>query len=535
MKKLEFLCSITVAAAVLASIVSCEETGNVENGTIVMDAAAASLPENALLTGNTLMISAEGGSVNIPLKCSVSGIEPVYEVSSEQPWFTASVQNSILTLDVNSSDSKAPREGIVTISGSCPDAVITPVELEIKQSEKNIPKGKLFIDNNAATLSTGTSIDEKGNILFPYYGGCVKVPLKNTLENQNIEIAYSVSNNSADWVDVNVKEGNLVISACPSANSSGDITVTIIEAKGASEEILLTPLSLSVKREAFKSSVEMVLVNGGTFIYGKGKNLSTADNNTVTDYTASHAHEVTLSAYYISVTEVTQKLYKEVMSGDNPSATKYQGEDKPVVGVKWQKAVEFCNELSKKDGLEPAYEKGEIIEVNDGWTITKFQDYVIKPGADGYRLPTAAEWEFAAQGGNTGVQTPKVFAGSDSYDDVAWLKDNSKVGNNPDLKNVAQKKPNSIGLYDMTGNAQEWCHDWTYKYGVDRTVAETDPLGPVFTEDRTMKKSNYNMKVGRGGSIQSGLSDAYTVYERGIDPLYYCDLNGIRLVRSVKK
>ena len=131
--------------------------------------------------------------------------------------------------------------------------------------------------------------------------------------------------------------------------------------------------------------------------------------------------------------EVTQALYQEV-TGDNPS--QFYGSDCPVENISWHDAIRFCNRLSKKNGLKKAYIISEENEVT--WDKT----------ANGFRLPTEGEWEYAAKGGEN-----YKYAGSDDLEDVAWYRNNSGGKTHP----VAQLDPNGFGLYDMTGNVSEWC------------------------------------------------------------------------------
>lgn len=136
--------------------------------------------------------------------------------------------------------------------------------------------------------------------------------------------------------------------------------------------------------------------------------------------------------WIMSKTEITQAVYKAIM-GKNPSY--FTGDSLPVEKVSWYNAVEFCNKLSKKAGLEPAYSiNGETVEWNRN--------------ASGFRLPTVEEWQYAARGGEN-----YKYSGSDNLDEVGWYYGNS--GDKTHL--VAQKKPNGYGLYDMSGNVKEWC------------------------------------------------------------------------------
>ena len=182
-------------------------------------------------------------------------------------------------------------------------------------------------------------------------------------------------------------------------------------------------------------------------------------------------HQVSLSAFKMGRYEVTQREYRRTM-GTNPSV--FRGDDLPVENVSWLDAVEYCNRRSQKEGLTPAY------------TITGRRDsrkVEWNRSANGYRLPTEAEWEYACRAGTV---TAWSF-GSDGSDmaSYGWTYGNSGEMTHP----VGQKKANGWGLYDMHGNVWEWCWDW---FGAYPGVAQTDPTGATSGSARVLRGGCWN-------------------------------------------
>ena len=175
---------------------------------------------------------------------------------------------------------------------------------------------------------------------------------------------------------------------------------------------------------------KMVSVHGGTFIMGCSKE---QENDCV--YDEIPAHQVTLSSFKIAKYPVTQDLWEQIM-GYNPSY--FKGANLPVEGVNWGDVQEFIRKLNEATGKK-------------------------------YRLPTEAEWEFAARGGNK--SKGYLYSGSNEIDAVAWYDNNSHGEVHP----VGAKAPNELGIYDMSGNVWEWCSDW---FGAYSDESLTNPQGP---------------------------------------------------------
>ena len=177
--------------------------------------------------------------------------------------------------------------------------------------------------------------------------------------------------------------------------------------------------------------------------------------------------------FAIGVTEVTQALFQDVM-GEPASLHESCGPTCPADNISWCEAVWFCNRLSELDGLEPAYtlpagfdHQLEQVHCAASWDRVDWN-----PTSSGYRLPTEAEWEYAARAGAS-----TDYAGSNSLGAVAWYELNAKGQPHP----VAQRDPNAWGLYDMTGNVWEWVWDW---YGPYPEGLMLDPIGPTHGEHR---------------------------------------------------
>ena len=235
-----------------------------------------------------------------------------------------------------------------------------------------------------------------------------------------------------------------------------------------------TSSTVSLSAELNKLINNMVYVSGGTFTMG-----ATSEQGSEAESDEKPTHSVTLSSYYICKYEVTQALWRAVM-GSNPSY--FKGDNLPVESVSWNDCQTFINRLNSYTGRN-------------------------------FRLPTEAEWEFAARGGN--YSRRYKYSGSNYIDDVAWYGDNSGDRTHP----VGTKQANELGLYDMSGNVWEWCSDW---YGSYSSYSQSNPTGANSGSSRVNRGGcwNYFAKICRSSN-------------RSIDaPSNRCNYLGLRLVLS---
>ena len=220
--------------------------------------------------------------------------------------------------------------------------------------------------------------------------------------------------------------------------------------------------------------IEMIWVDGGTFIMGAGLEPDS-------DFAEGQKppHQVTLSGFYIGKFQVTQAQWQAVM-GNNPSH--FRGNNLPVENVSWNDVQDFISRLNAQTGKQ-------------------------------YRLPTEAEWEFAARGGNR--SKGYKYSGSNNLDDVAWSGEISKKRTHP----VGTKSSNELGIYDMSGNVGEWCYDW---YGAYSSYAQVNPQGPLSGSEHVV----------RGGCwFYSGDRRPLVAYRIAATPESRIDL-GFRLAHS---
>jgi formylglycine-generating enzyme required for sulfatase activity len=240
------------------------------------------------------------------------------------------------------------------------------------------------------------------------------------------------------------------------------------------------------------SRIEMVYVQRGSFTMGSNSG----------DPDEKPTHRVTISSFMIGKYEITQDQYRAAM-GTNPSyfASGSDAGKRPVEQVSWYDAVAFCNRLSEMEGLEKVY-------VISGSNVNVDFD------KKGYRLPTEAEWEYAARGGTQSRNY--TYSGSNDINQAGWYSGNS----GSTTHGVGAKAPNELGIYDMSGNVWEWCWDW---YGAYKSDAQADSLGA----------SSGGFRVLRGGSWYDGAGGLRSANRDNFSPDFRDLVIGFRVARRL--
>ena len=295
----------------------------------------------------------------------------------------------------------------------------------------------------------------------------IEVTFNCNVEDADLYVDNSYVGSACDSYNLKTGTHNVQLVASGYEDYSSNITVSNANRSFNFKMTKISPQAIENLLE------DMVFVHGGSFKMGSPD----ADG----EFDEKPAHEVVLSSYYISKYEVTQELWQEVM-GNNPSMN--TGENLPVESVSWDDCQLFISKLNEITGVK-------------------------------FRLPTEAEWEYAARGGD--VSKGYRYAGSDSIDEVAWYYNFDTASHE-----VGGKQPNELGIYDMSGNVLEWCSDWhgPYKAGLQK-----NPTGP--------KSGDY--RVTRGGFWESESNHCSVTYRHPVSPDDVSQSIGLRLVAKSLK
>ncbi|MCL2880462.1 MAG: SUMF1/EgtB/PvdO family nonheme iron enzyme [Treponema sp.] len=350
------------------------------------------------------------------------------------------------------------------------------VDVEL-QNEKGLTMGKSSITLNSGTIN--------------FSAGDPKVPSPD---------------GNMDFINfLNVKADNLtptltiIISAVNGIPSRTLSNTGYMKIDAGDLEAAFSAAAAATAATAKKSLENFIRINGGTFTMG-----SPANEPGRFDY-EDMQHQVTISSFYIGKYQVTQKEYRDIM-GSNPG--NFKGDNLPVEQVSWFDTIEYCNRRSLKEGLTPTY---TVSGSGDKRTVTWNRT------ANGYRLPTEAEWEYACRAGTT---TPfstgnNITTAQANYDGNYPYNNNAKGIYRGTTTAVGSFPPNPWGLYDMHGNVWEWCWDW---YGNYSNGTQAYPVGPASGSSRVLRGGSWDAL---GQNLRSAIRVSYYP-SNGHDDIGFC-------------
>lgn len=400
--------------------------GTYHYGTITSFTTKSDTPE--LIVSDVLQFGDKGGEQTIVITASDAWS---IKKSSGSSWLTIKPESG--------------KAGTTTVTLSATENTST----DSRTSTLTIQCGGLSKSVKVTQAATGTVISLDTNTLeFTSESG------KKTF-NISSNSSWTVSSDKT-WCSVSPTngsgKGNVTVTV--QVNTSTSARTATISIKSGSTTKTLTVKQNGATNPSSKDreftignvKFKMISVEGGTFTMG-----GTSEQGSDADDSERPTHKVTLSSYYIGETEVTQALWQAVM-GSNPSSQK--GSNRPVEKVSWNDCQEFLKKLNAKTGQN-------------------------------FRLPTEAEWEYAARGGKK--SKGYKYSGSNKIDNVAWYNYNSSYRTH----DVATKQANELGIYDMSGNVWEWCSDW-WLYNSYTSSAQTNPKGPTSGTSRVLRGGHFS-------------------------------------------
>jgi len=401
------------------------------------------------------------------------------------------------------------------------------IEIKFPKTEKTYQmtdiRGSLTINTHekAKVYINGKQVTDYKNLKLPPQPYTVKVEMNKA---NPIEEKFILQKKETKTLEMypQISTGTIQIAVIPT-----DAEIELTDPEGNKytsagskifENIPVGNYSIKLSKGGFKSQKMEVNLEEGNI---EMKSVKLEEGADVSEKDEKPKHNVKLDDFYIGKTEVTQAQYESV-TGSNPSY--YKGSDLPVEQLNWYKAVEFCNKLSEREGLDNCYTID--LKEEDPNNLTEYRDLrysvICNFEANGYRLPTEAEWEYAARGGK--LSKGYKYSGSNgsfgsSLKDYAWYKSNSNGKTQP----VGIKKPNELGIYDMSGNVWEMCWDW-YAEDYYKNSPENNPAGARSGEFRVM----------RGGSFFGGEEFCPVSYRHTVNPILSGGSNGFRVVRRAE-
>ena len=333
----------------------------------------------------------------------------------------------------------------------------------------------------------------------------------------HVEIVYTTNDGTADS-----EESDVI------AESSANKTFSDIDGNKAYYTYYIASvdkLGNKSNKVKYKVSVNKTVSNvSEEFVEIPSASIAGTESWTPSSNVFVSGRKLEIASFYMSDHEVTRGEYKAVMGSDPSYASAYDKDgnrltgdavkNNPVNGVNWYYALVYCNTRSINEGLTPCYAIGRKTAPKDWGSVptesnSTWNDATCDFTADGYRLPTEAEWEWAARGGES-----YPYAGSDNIDEVAWYTENT---NGTGTRDVKTKKANGYGLYDMSGNVYEWCWDW---------------YGSISSGTASSGSASDSSRCLRGGSWNSTVYSERVATRDSDTPIYRSGIYGFRLVRN---
>lgn len=389
-------------------------------GSVKVSVTQAGADSDLQLNKDNLLFTATGGNDSFTITSNTS-----WTAASDQTWCTVNTTsgngNSTITVNVVENTSLEARTASITVKAG--DLVLT---ISVTQAGANatLELSKTSMSFEAESGSDSFSITS--NTSWNISSSDSWCTVSSTSSSGNASMTVNVAENKS----TESRSATITV-------TSGDLSLSIAVSQAGADPYSQSEQTFTVNGVSFK----MIRVDGGTFTMG-----ATSEQGNDADSDESPTHRVTLSTYYIGETEVTWELWRAVM-GSNPSTWAAK---QPVENVSWDDCQTFISRLNNLTGQN-------------------------------FRLPTEAEWEFAARGGNE--SRGYKYSGSNTLSNVAWYWDDKGP---METNDVATKAANELGLYDMSGNVWEWCQDWHGSYD---SSSQMNPTGP----------SSGSLRVLRGG------------------------------------